>query len=178
MDFGWAQTLIEPAWKIESLSLYPQWQSSVVAWHHSEWLRNVGSRELNDSELAEALMDREESMQRHMSSLIIPTTFIAHDNQHPIGSVSLICYPSSREPDRVWLTNLYVDFPFQRQSIGTTLLAYVEEYAQINNIKEISLYTFDAKEYYLQRGWRWLAPAQLHGRQVDVLSKRLPVIKL
>ncbi len=159
-------------WKIESLALHPEWLSDVVAWHHAEWLRNFDDESHEESHVSSALAEREQSMRHHLCDDTIPSTFIALQNKRPVGSVSLIDYPLSRDPARVWLTNLYVDTPYQKQGIGAALLEYAEGYAFRNGIQEISLYTFDASDYYLQRAWVWLSKGELHGQELDVFSKQ------
>lgn len=156
---------------IDKLAHHPYWLHQVVEWLHGEWLRYSDELDSSEMHIAERLSERKAAMKQHLGQQPVPTTFLAYEGEHLMGAVSLVRYASSIEPDRVWLTNLYVDVPFQGEGLGTRLLYYAEEFAATIGLAELSLYTFEAKDFYAQRGWNWLTKGELHGRAVDVFSK-------
>ncbi len=164
--------MYQAPYHIADYAEHPEWHKTVVTWLHYEWLRNAPDN-IKPEEVGRMLQERLQSMHSHAHSQSIPSTFLAHDTQRPLGSVSLIRYPLSREPNRTWLTNLFVDYPFQRQGIGQSLLQHVEDFARQKCLQELSLYTFDAKDYYLQKGWSWLSSGEVNGKSVDIFVKSL-----
>jgi len=135
-------------------------------------MRNA-EQDLSFQRISQMLEDRRQSMRVHNQNKPVPVTFIAHNQDRVIGCVSLIRYTGSREPNRIWLTNLYVDFPFQRRGVGSSLLEHAVSFARSHNLQELSLYTFDAKNYYSDRGWSWLSSGEVHHRPVDFFTKSL-----
>ena len=112
-------------------------------------------------------------MQQHLFHSPIPSTFIAVQDGKPVGSVSLIHYRVSREPTRVWLTNLYIEPGYRQQGKGSALLDYAELFALRQELSLLYLYTFDSSDFYLERGWEIERVAQLRNLPIDILHKQL-----
>ncbi len=162
-----------PFEEIADLRFYPQFLDDVVEWHHAEWLRHADIGSMDDSDVADALAHRSSSMLQHLSADPVPSTFIALMDGCPVGSVSLIYYRMSVEPDRVWLTNLFVVPRYRKNGIGSRLVSYAEDFTAQLDIPDLYLYTFDSRVFYQQRDWIFQNSAKLRDYKIDILRKPL-----
>ena len=161
------------AWAIDDLATRPEWLSTIVQWHHEEWLRSVLWQKLSDAECAKIQADRAASMQAHLGNDAIPRTFVAHDGQEPWGTASLVYYQMSfQQPRSVWLTNMYVVPHIRDRGLGTAILEHAVAQAFALGITELKLYTFDMAPFYFRRGWSFLRQSELRGQRIDILIKR------
>lgn len=159
-------------WVIADLVEHPDWLETLVEWQHAEWLRLSDTAALSQTQLAIALYERQLHMQTHLTRETIPKTFIAHADDQPIGSVSLVRYTVDRAA-KLWLTNLYVQPAWRYKGIGAALLERGEAAACDLGVMDLWLYSYDAVGYYLKYGWRWTDTVELRGCPVKVLHKRL-----
>ncbi len=159
---------------IELLANQPQWLDTIVQWHHSEWVRTTAGED-SPLEIEAALQERKRYMQEHLRPKTVPVTFVAHCVSRPLGTVSLVHYalpPSALKS--VWLTNLYVAADQRGQGLGGRLLQHACHWAAAHRLGRIRLYTFDAAEFYLARGWEFVTAGELRGQSIDVLQKIFP----
>jgi hypothetical protein len=66
--------------QIVNLAERPEFVPTLAAWHHAQW------GELNPQNTLEARIER---MQRHLDGEPIPVTFVAVEDDAPVGSASL-----------------------------------------------------------------------------------------
>lgn len=161
---------------IVDLRSVPQFVSQVARWHHGEWLK--GRSPNDDAPLQTtsqysltSVRDREHNLRAHLSAAAIPTSFIAHCNQQPLGTVSLVNYQFSKEQHpRQWLTNLFVAETFRGQGIALSLLRHCMQYASGIGLKELNLYTRGLEGFYLKQGWQYSHRGRVQGQTVEVLK--------
>lgn len=159
-------------WAIVDLVEYPDWLESIVDWQHAEWLRLSDAATLTQAQLHKVLHERQLHMRTHLTRDPLPKTFVAHADDKPIGSASLVRYPTDPAA-KLWLTNLYVRPAWRYKGIGDALLAQGETAARALEVSELWLCSYDTADYYLKRGWNWVKTAELRGCPVEVLQKGL-----
>ncbi len=158
-------------WLIEDIAHQPHWLNTAVQWHHDEWMRHGQWALLNAEQAHKNLIERQAYMQAHLCTDIVPSTFVAHDNLHLWGTVSLVYYTlDSEQAPGIWLTNMYVAPDYRSQGVGSALLAYVHQWAARQGIARVRLYTHDAARFYLKRGWQYERAATLKGQAIDILG--------
>ena len=164
-------------WVIDDLVQWPQWLDTIVDWHHAEWLRTTDGGLLNTAERERFRQERKDFMLAHLSADPIPKTLVAHNQQQPWGTASLVYY--SQPPathHSVWLTNMYVVPEQRRQGVGAALLAEMTAWAATQNLTELYLYTFDAARFYFEHGWQQVRASQLRGYAIDVLEYKFNTV--
>lgn len=159
-------------WAIAGLLDHPEWLDLIVEWQHAEWLRLRDSAALSPVEVNRALHERRRQMSTHLHRDSVPTTLVAHADGQPLGSVSLVRYPTDPQAKH-WLTNLYVQPAWRGRGIGAFLLAQGEAAARNLGLEDLWLYSFDATDYYLKLGWRRKKRVELRGLPVEVLHRVL-----
>ena len=165
-----------------SIADVPAWVDQVALWHHHEWLRHeMGSQ--NDAEITRDVKDTSYALNLRTSNLKshisgddpIPVTFIAHDGEVPIGSLSLVRYQSSAFPiSGVWLTNLYVEPEFREKGIASNLVVHALGYAKEHQVNDIWLYTFDKVRFYERLGWLNKGKQIISKKPCTVMTFSLP----
>lgn len=160
-------------WQIDNLTQHAVWLDTVVQWHHSEWVRTSEVAATSPTLMADALYRRRQVMAEHLRASAVPSTFVAHIDGRPVGSVSLIHHNFKADAPRIWLTNLFVLPSHRRRGLGALLLSHAEAAALKVGLTQLHLYTFETAEYYLSRGWQLEGGSSLHGRDIDVLVKHL-----
>ena len=158
----------------DNLTRFPQHLTTLVAWHHAEWLSTVDSGSLSEEEAQAALDERLVFLQKHLKGDVIPTSFIAVAGEEPIASASLI-YHHHKVPNRpprqsLWLTNVYVIPAWRQRGLGQKMMDMAIAYCHAHGFPRLQLYTFDAAAYYLKRGWVYERTSQIRGRDVSILS--------
>jgi predicted N-acetyltransferase YhbS len=102
----------------------------------------------------------------------LPQTFIALDNNKPIGTIGLWrCDMVSRQDLYPWLSALYVIPSYRNRGIGKQLQAYLEIYAKQLGYKELFLYT-DLENYYDKSGWIYLDTGITYSGEYDKIYKK------
>jgi N-acetylglutamate synthase-like GNAT family acetyltransferase len=159
-------------WAIADLVEHLDWLDSIVDWQHAEWLRLSDAAALTQMQLNKALHERQLHMRTHLTRDPLPKTFVAHADDQPIGSASLVRYATDPTA-KLWLTNLYVRPAWRYKGIGDALLTQGETAARALEVSDLWLYSYDTADYYLKRGWHWVKTAELRGCPVEVLHKAL-----
>lgn len=104
----------------------------------------------------------------------LPITFIAIDDGRALGCASLLDDDEVTDWDgRTWLGNVVVSGDARGRGIGSMLVDAVETHARTIDIAELHLVTTSAVDWYLPKGWRTLADADVHGQRMTVMHKTL-----
>ncbi|MDO6424417.1 GNAT family N-acetyltransferase [Saccharophagus degradans] len=167
-----------PPIRISNLRDYPEWLTQVSQWLHCEWMARYG-----EGVSAQAVdIDRRarlESLRKHLEPNALPVSFVAHQNEQPVGVVSLVRYQSEQVPNpAVWLTNLFVLPNYRKHGIGQSLLVSAQTYAKNmergNKVvpfnAKLQLFTHDLAAYYGERGWKKNRVSILHGLRGDIME--------
>ena len=111
----------------------------------------------------------------HANDKKLPITFVALDNNKPIGMCSL------REDDGIgtnyvpWLGSLVVDPSYQRRGVAKLLIDSVKEKACELGFTQLYLFTLDSKlnDYYNRLGWNIIGTDQYKTHPVTVMVQSL-----
>jgi predicted N-acetyltransferase YhbS len=105
----------------------------------------------------------------------MPLTFIALDNDTPVGMCSLRENDGIR-PDLIpWLGSLVVDPAFQKQSIGKMLMDMTKQKARTFGFETLYLFAFalTIPNYYERLGWEKIGMDKFKGHPVTVMETAL-----
>lgn len=149
--------------QISNLKDKPQHLMTLAEWHHAEWSYLNPQRSF-DERVAE--------MREDLEGKLIPTTFIAEDEQgNLLGSASLLAQDMSSHPELTpWLASVYVDASQRGKGIGSTLVRQVMQHARDNGIARLYLYTPDQEQLYARLGWQLLSREPYNGTPVTIMS--------
>lgn len=154
---------------IAELKDHPEWLPQIAQWHHLEWLTSHPG--FSQDAAAKRLEERKQSLQKHLHSDALPTTFVAHVNNEPVGTVSLVYYQfSESQKASEWLTNLYVSETERGQGVASTLLRCAIQFAQSKKIPRLLLYTSNQVDFYRKRSWRSINRGIVQGEQVEIMD--------
>lgn len=100
----------------------------------------------------------------------IPTTFVAHEGERFLGTVSVIVSDEARRPQYTpWVAALWVEPDHRRRGIGAALVERAADFAFGTGAHRIHLLSREHKRgYYESLGWRCL--------EADVLEPGLHVL--
>lgn len=77
----------------------------------------------------------------HLGSASIPSTLVAHQDDIPIGCVSLIYDDmETEEKFNPWAASLYVDHKYRGRGIANILIKALEDFARKISISELYLF--------------------------------------
>jgi GNAT superfamily N-acetyltransferase len=100
--------------------------------------------------------------------------FLALDGRVPVGVCLLVaCDLDSRAELTPWVAGFYVLPDYRRRSIGSRLLAAIEETAGSSSAANLYLYTHTAESLYLRLGWRVTERFALDGEDFALMAKAL-----
>jgi len=160
--------------KISNLIDCACWIPTIAQWHHQEWLKDregLHGRDRSPHVIEKKLSEREQTLQRHLTDDPLPTTFVAHRANQPLGTVSLVYYQFSNEQTPTeWLTNLYVLPESRCRGIATELLHAAISHAVSLKLTRLLLYTSDQKSFYAKRHWRSINQGSVQGQQVEIMD--------
>lgn len=117
----------------------------------------------------------EQNFLKHLNENIMPLTFIALDNDNPVGMCSLRENDGIR-PDLIpWLGSLVVDPAFQKQNIGRMLMDMTKQKARTFGFETLHLFAFDLTipNYYERLGWEKIGMNEFKGHPVTVMETAL-----
>jgi N-acetylglutamate synthase-like GNAT family acetyltransferase len=135
--------------------------SVIAQWHHDEW---------RDYNPGQTLEQRVQNMQRHLDSDLIPSTFVAI-NQDVVGSAAIVEHDMDIHQELTpWLASVYVEVPSRGQGIGTSLVSHVMQHAKTAGITSLYLFTPDRQNFYQRLGWEVLSHEDYRGHEVTVMS--------
>src|SRR4051794_31833752 len=119
---------------IAYLSDHPSFIPILAQWHFNQWAYLNPANDVNR---------RIADMRAH-GKMQIGTTFVAIENEKPIGSASLILDDMDTRPElNPWLASVYVDTAYRNKGIGSLLVARVVEEARALAIPKLYLFTPD-----------------------------------
>ena len=161
------------SYEIADLRTNPKWIPVVASWHHSEWLKGADSKSTTSTAtyVGRDASERIAKLHEHVSVQAIPSTFIAHQDGLPIGSISLVNFQFTKgHQASEWLTNFFVIEGSRSQGVGSQLLNRLMLHATQNGIQRMFLYTKDKQDFYTKRGWVFSHQGLVQGATVKVLS--------
>ena len=131
--------------RIDYLGDHPEYIPTIARWHQLQWGYLDPDRTLED---------RIAELRTHLAPRSIPTTFVAVDEEMPVGCVSLIPHDLDTQPPLTpWLASLYVAPRHRRRGVGSALVQRVVEEARLLDIATLYLFTPDQDRFYARRGW-------------------------
>ena len=154
-----------PKIEIDVLGRYPNTIPIIAQWHQDEW-RHISPH------LTTAL--RIALYRSYSEPPAIPCCFLAHDKGKPIGSASLVeCDMDTHSHLTPWLASVYVEKEHRQQGIASRLMTQCLNTAREQSIKTVYLFTPDATEFYLKRGWKLLEQTTCQNEKVDIMYYEL-----
>ena len=137
----------------------------LAAWHYQEW-----ATLLPEWSLAQALAD----LQSHAGRCQIPTTFVALEDDQPLGSASLLVSDlEGWEHLSPWLASVFVLPDFRGRGLGGQLVGRVVAEAKVLGVSALYLFTEDRAAYYQRLGWEFFQSTQHHGREVVIMQRTI-----
>lgn len=92
----------------------------------------------------------------------------------PVGTCLLVKCDLERRRDLTpWVSALYVLPAYRGRSIGSRLLAGIENAARKDAVELLYLYTYRVESFYAGRGWHAIERFDEDGRNFVVMRKRL-----
>ncbi len=148
--------------KIHFLGDHAEFIPTIAQWHQNQW-------HLISPDLTTDL--RIMLYRSYISSVDIPTCFVALSKNQPVGSASLV--ESDMETHRhlgPWLASVYVHSDYRNQGVATQLIERCIRCAQQKQIKTLYLFTADKMNFYLRRGWQLIESTFYHQEKVDIMA--------
>ncbi len=159
---------------ISNLNRHDAWLPLIALWHHNEWLKThpgLEGRDRSPEAIKHKLCERRSALSRHLGEDPLPTTFVAHLGDAPIGTVSLVYYQfTSEQRPTEWVTNLFVLPEYRRRGIASDLLARAIEHAGAHRLHRLLLYTNDQVDFYRKRRWRSINRGLVQGQKVEIMD--------
>ena len=150
--------------QIVNLAERPEFLPTLAAWHHAQW------GELNPQNTLEARIER---MQRDLAGEPIPVTFVAVENDAPLGSASLVAHDLPSRLDLTpWLASVFVAPERRRQGIASRLVRRVVEEAARLEVETLYLFTLDQEKLYGELGWSLLERTEHNGFPITIMTIR------
>jgi N-acetylglutamate synthase-like GNAT family acetyltransferase len=150
--------------KIIDLKFEPHHISVLAGWHHGEWSF------LNPNWSVE---QREEDMRLHLTDDLVPSTFVALEEQLS-GSAAIVEHDMDSKPDlSPWLASVFVAPEHRCKGVGSKLVIYVMEKAKQAGIPVLYLFTPDKERFYQKLGWQPISKETYRGHLVTVMQANL-----
>lgn len=119
---------------IAYLKDYPQYLSLIAEWIFNEWGHyNPGA----------SLDSAKSKLSEHLNKDNLPITFVALENNQPVGTCSLRINDGIRPDLTPWLGSLYVDPNFRNRGLGEKLIDTVIRKAGSMKYPKLYLLTFN-----------------------------------
>jgi predicted N-acetyltransferase YhbS len=114
----------------------------------------------------------EGNLHNHLNSDQLPLTFVAFDDNMPVGMCSLRVTDGIRPDLTPWLGSLVVAQNRQNQGIGMKLINRAKEKALEMGFETLYLLTFDTRlhGYYERLGWSTVSQDELQGNRVTIMN--------
>ena len=130
---------------IEYLADRREFITTVARWLYEEW-GHLRSHETID--------DRVKRVDRACGHQQIPTTFVAIQDNKPVGIASLVKHDILTRPElSPWLAGVFVPREHRRRGIGAALVERVVAEARSLGVPRLYLYTPGSGILYLRLGW-------------------------
>ncbi|MBS0287546.1 MAG: GNAT family N-acetyltransferase [Proteobacteria bacterium] len=151
---------------IAYLKDYPQHLPLVAQWIFNEWGHlNPGA----------SLEKAKAKLSAHLNKDTLPITFIALENNQPVGTCSLRINDGIRQELTPWLGSLYVSPTVRGRGLGEKLIESVINKARNMGYPKLYLFAFDPTlpNWYQKLGWQGMGMDKLNGYPVSVMEKTL-----
>lgn len=149
---------------IAYLKDHPQYLPLVAEWVFNEWGHyNPGST-----------LDRAKSkLSEHLNKDSLPITFVALENNQPVGTCSLRVNDGIRPDLTPWLGSLYVVPNARSRGLGEKLIDIVINQACSMKYPKLYLLAFDPTlpNWYRKLGWQGIGEDVLNGHPVSLMQK-------
>lgn len=111
----------------------------------------------------------------HLNDENLPLTWVAIQDNKPIGMCSLRVNDGIREDLTPWLGSLIVDQNYQKKGVAQQLMETVKVYAKDKGFQYVYLFTFDRTlpEYYKRYGWEVMGTDVFKSHPVTVMRVML-----
>lgn len=135
------------------------------------WIRLIGKIFAPDITLDMV----EKKLNEHLNDVLLPITWVAIDNNKPVGMCSLRANDGVRNDLTPWLGSLVVNEIHQNQGIGKKLINIVKEHAKTLGFEFLYLFTFDPKlpQYYQSLGWEKIGTDEFKSRPITIMQIKL-----
>lgn len=143
--------------------------------HHSDKIRVLAEmwyELLGCIWVPDVIIDRVEArFHEHLNDDKLPLTFVALENNKPVGMCSLRSNDGIRPDLTPWLGSLIVDKPVQGQGIARLLVEAIKNQAKTMGHDTLYLLTFDPTlpDYYCSLGWEYMGMDLLLAHDVTVM---------
>ncbi|WDP92727.1 MAG: GNAT family N-acetyltransferase [Desulfobacter sp.] len=109
-----------------------------------------------------------------MNDKAIPLALVASRKDEFMGTASLFqCDMEDRQHLFPWLAAVFVKSEFRNQGVGTRLLNSIDAECLKLGYDRYYLYTGEARNFYLKRGWAVIEERRYHGEEVVVMGKTI-----
>ena len=150
---------------IINLKEEPNFISALAEWHHNEWSYLNPSLTLNE---------RIYKMEAYLSDEIIPSTYIAKENDILLGSSALLEHDMETKKHLTpWLASIYIAEPHRKQGIGSNLVLHAMKEAKKENISKLYLFTPDQEKFYKNLGWSTIEKEIYQNHNVIIMEAEL-----
>ena len=150
---------------IINLKEEPNLIPTLAEWHHAEWSYLNPSLTLNE---------RIYKMEAYLSDEIIPSTYIAKENDILLGSSALLEHDMETKKHLTpWLASIYVAEPHRKQGIGSNLVLHAMKEAKKENISKLYLFTPDQEKFYKNLGWSTIEKEIYQNHNVIIMEAEL-----
>ena len=130
------------------------------------WVQEEWGHLLPDATLGTFISDFEERTTPGQ----IPETFVAIEDDKPLGMASLIEHDMLTRKDlSPWLASVYVPPDSRNQGIGSLLVEAVMQEALAMGLDKLYLFTPDKVRFYLRQGWKVLEHSYYRGVDVVIM---------
>ncbi len=149
--------------KIDYLINHPEHLPVLASWMFKTW------GHLNPQS---SLEKAEHKLTTHLNAVNMPLTFIALQNDEPVGMCSLRQNDGIKEELTPWLASLFVLPQFRGQGIGEKLVQMVIKKAHTFGYDTLYLFAFDSSlsSWYEKLGWKMIDTDSLNEHQVTVMK--------
>jgi predicted N-acetyltransferase YhbS len=135
------------------------------------WYEVLGKPWIPGATIEKAIQCYEE----HLNDNHMPITFVALDNNKPVGMCSLRENDGIRDDLTPWLGSLVITPSHQKKGIGPQLINATKQKAIDLHFETLYLFTLDPTipEYYIRLGWHVMGADEFKGHNVSVMGTSL-----
>ena len=100
-----------------------------------------------------------------------PCAFLAlSDTDDILGTASIKLLELIDHPEKVhWIGEVFIHKDLRGQGIGSQLIRHCMQYAIVNEIEKLFLYTPDQQSLYQRFGWEAIEDVIVNGEQVSIM---------
>lgn len=143
----------------------PESLQTLAQWHHVQWSYLSPER---------TLAQRIDEMASHLEATLVPSTWVAVENDVVMGSASLLHDDMHTHPElSPWLASVFIAPKFRRRGIAAKLVLHVMQQARAGGIETLYLFTPDQAALYAKLGWQLLRQEAYAGDQVTLMHVAL-----